>query len=444
MLGRMRVLRVYHAGRDPAHRNRERALVADGIDLTLAVPSAWPEPGMGHELSGEPFRIVEQAARRAGDVNRHRYGDAGALRSLIREVQPDVLDIHEEPVSAAARQLLAAAPAALPVIMYTAQNIDKLFPPPFAQYERAAHRRVAALYPCSRQAASVARGKGFRGIVEVIPLGYDSTVFRPGEQSPEAGEVVLALFGRLVPEKGVQDAVRVLARVNQERPARLILTGAGPEAGPAGELARRLGVLDRLELEPWLDAAGVAELYRRAHVVLVPSVPTATWTEQFGRVIVEAHASGAVVAGYATGSIAEVAGEAAILAPGGDTERLGGEVLATLAEPARFAALRERGLALSRYRTWEHVAAQQIALYERVARGGEEGVPLPRSPRARRARAVAEFGPTAPTTAGLRPFALPVLRKGGVLPRALGRTIDACAELWARLRRAQRGPTRSE
>ena len=442
----MRVLRVYHAGRDPAHRQRDRALVAAGVDLTLAVPASWAGPGSEGVLTSEAFPVVELPVRRPGDVNRHRYADTTALQRLIRAVEPDVLDVHEEPVSAAARQLLEAAPAGLPVVMYTAQNIDKRVPPPFAEYERAAHRRVAALYPCSRQAASVARGKGFAGLVEVMPLGVDPAVFHPGEQSLADDELVLALFGRLVPEKGVRDAVRVLARVHEEHPARLVLAGSGPEAASARELAERLGVADRLELEPWLDAAGVAALYRRAHVVLVPSVPTATWTEQFGRVIVEAHASGAVVAGYATGSIGEVSGEAAILVPGGDVEQLAVDLLAALADPAAFAYLRERCLALGRERTWERVAAMQAALYERVAGGaaGADPVRLPRSPHARRAFAAAEFGTTAPTTAGLRPFALPGLRNGGAVADALARLIDAGAELRARLRPAQFGPTRSE
>ena len=431
----VRVLRVYHGGRDPAHRNRDRALVAQGVDLTLLAPTSWPAPGSQHERSSESFPVVEQVVSRPGDVNRHRYADVGALRRLIREVGPDLLDVHEEPVSVAGRQLLGAAPAGLPVVMYTAQNVDKRFPPPFAQYERCAHRRVAALYPCSRQAASVSRGKGFAGIVEVIPLGYDEDVFRPGDQSPEAGEVVLSLFGRLVPEKGVRDAVRILARVNEQRAARLILVGSGPESGPARELARRLGVGDRLQFEPWLAAGAVADLYRRAHVVLVPSVPTATWTEQFGRIIVEAHASGTVVAGYATGSIPEVAGEAAILTASGDVDGLARHVCALLDDREAYSRLREQGLALSRERTWKQVAARQAALYERVAGGRASTVRLPRSPRARRSRASLEFGGTAPTTAGLRPFALPWLRRGGFVPSVLAAAIDAGAELRVRVGR---------
>ncbi|MBA3844947.1 MAG: glycosyltransferase family 4 protein, partial [Actinobacteria bacterium] len=359
----MRVLRVYHGGRIEAHRERERALVAAGVDVTLVAPSDWPE-ATNDDTGADPFRTIELPVKRPGDVNRHAYESRDAIRALIGEVRPDVLDLHEEPFSVAARQWLRVAPKELPVVMYTAQNVDKRFPPPFAQYERAAFRRVTALYPCSRQAASVARGKGFAGELDVLPLGFDETVFFPGEQSLE-DELVIALFGRLVPEKGLSDAVRVLALLNELRPTRLVVAGSGPDEAAGRALAASLGVSDSLEIEPWLALGELATTYRRAQVVLIPSRPTETWVEQFGRVIVEAQASGAVVAGYSSGSIPEVAGDPAILTAVGGWADLGDRIARLAADPAEFAARRAAGIELSRERTWSDVAERQTALYER-------------------------------------------------------------------------------
>jgi glycosyltransferase involved in cell wall biosynthesis len=429
----LHVLRVYHAGRSPAHRERERALQAAQVDVTLVVPASWPERGGETTLSVGTFPIVELPVARPGDVNGHAYSDGGKVRRLIRELTPDILDLHEEPFSVATRQWLAAAPPELPVVIYTAQNVDKRYPPPFSVYERRAHRRVAALYPCSRQAASVARGKGFAGPIDVIPLGYDPGLFSAGTQSLDDDELVLALFGRLIPEKGLRDAVRILARVNAVRPARLVVAGAGPEEKPAREIAAALGVADRVEIERWRPAAELAAMYRRAHIILVPSIATATWVEQFGRVIIEAHASGAVVAGYASGAIPEVAGDAAVLTDPGATPQLADRVVALLENPAEYMRLREHGLALSRTRTWARVAERQVELYRRAAAGKIDRLTLPRSPRRRRAAARAEFGPTAPTTAGVRPFALPLLRRGGAAAAALAALIDGMGEGYARM-----------
>jgi len=430
----VRVVRIYHGGANRAHRGRERALAAAGTKITLVIPSQWPpEADADFAVSGEDFSTVELPVRRSGDVNRHAYTDSSLLARLLRDLAPDVLDIHEEPFSVAARQWVAAAPPDLPVVMYTAQNIDKRFPPPYAPYEYWAHRRVAALYPCSAQAASVARGKGFAGLIDVLPLGYDESVFFPGTQAPDDEEIVLGLFGRLVPEKGITDAVEILARVNRVRPARLVIVGRGPEEGLARNRARALGLADRLDLLPWQSASELAQTYRRTHVVLVPSRPTTTWVEQFGRVIVEAQASGSVVAGYASGAIPEVAGESAILTGVGAVAELGEGVAALVSEPADYARRRAQGIELSSFQTWNEVAARQVDLYHRVAAGDIPRLELPRSPRRRRQFAQTEFGPAAPTTAGARPFALPILRRGGMVAAPVAGALDVTAELSARV-----------
>ena len=77
----MRVLRIYHGGRNRAHRARERALLEAGVEVTAIVPSAWPEGGDESVLSPEAFPIVELPVTRPGDVNRYRYASAEGLRS---------------------------------------------------------------------------------------------------------------------------------------------------------------------------------------------------------------------------------------------------------------------------------------------------------------------------------------------------------------------------
>ncbi|RBY96263.1 hypothetical protein DQ237_10410 [Blastococcus sp. TF02-8] len=426
----MRVLRVYHAGRDRAHRARERALSALGVDVTLVVPSSWPDGGAEAELSDEPFPIVELEVRRAGDVNRHTYASAAGLSDLIARLQPDLLDIHEEPVSLAARQWLRAAPPDLPVAMYTAQNVDKRFPPPFAQYETAAYRRAGGLYPCSHQAASVARGKGFGGRIAVLPLGVDE-VYTAGEQTSEDPEIRLGLIGRLVPEKGVRDAIRVLADLVTWRPSRLIIVGDGPEVGAARALAEELGVAEAVEFHPWQPLDSLARLYRGLHVVLVPSRTTETWVEQFGRIIIEAQASGAVVAGYASGAIPGVGGEAAVLVSEGDVVELTHAIRRILQDQEAYASRRDTGLAQASRATWPEVARRQLQLYEEVL-SRPRRMPLPRRDTDRRRAAVRQFGPTAPLAGGDRPFALPVLRKDAAWTRAAGHVIDTAMRVTGR------------
>lgn len=431
----MRVLRVYHAGRDAAQRQRERALVAAGADVTLVVPEQWPGTPPTPPFDTDPFPVVPVPVDRPGDVNRHRFADPTALTQLIASVAPDVLDVHEEPVSLAAHQLLELAPAGMPVVMYTAQNLDKRFPPPFSRWERQALGRVQALYPCSRQAASVARGKGFAGAVHVLPLGVDHGELTPGTQDPTDDEVTLLLAGRLVPEKGVLDAVQVLARICEHRPARLVLVGRGPLGAAALAQADRLGVRAAVEVRPWLTPRELAGAYRQAHVVLVPSHSTPRWVEQFGRVIVEAQACGAVVAGYASGSIPEVLGDTGICVPEGDLDALAAAVSDVLEDPGRWAALREAGRRRLAGLGWDSVAAGMVRMYEAALAAPARPTGSVRGSDQARVRALAEFGPPASAAGQRRPFAVPVLRSAPRAAALLGAGLDRAGALAARGRR---------
>ena len=169
------------------------------------------------------------------------------------------------------------------------------------------------------------------------------------------------------------------------------------------------------------------ELYRQSHVVLAPSRSTERWVEQFGRMIVEAQASGSVVVGYESGSIPEIGGDAAIRVREGDVEALAAAAALLLSDPDQFEARRRSGLALAQERTWSKIASKQVDLY-RAALGAGPPTLLAGSPRTLRQRAIEEFGRPAEALGQARPFALPYLRRPSHLSRALGRAMDALAE----------------
>ena len=100
----------------------------------------------------------------------------------------------------------------------------------------------------------------------------------------------------------------------------------------------------------------------------------------------------------------------------GDDQRAGGASSAQLvSDPDGTFGRRWRDLGIRAQRHPHLVrgsGSRHAALYRSVLAGETPLLELPRSPRARRAAARAEFGPVAATTAGTRPFALPLLRRG--------------------------------
>jgi glycosyltransferase involved in cell wall biosynthesis len=132
-------------------------------------------------------------------------------------------------------------------------------------------------------------------IARLSPILIEPPLLAMIPSPPQSRSVLFA--GRLVPEKGLQKLIRALALLETEW--ELLVAGEGEEQGPATALAADLGVAERVRFLGWQSNAALAELYRQAACVAVPSL----WPEPFGRTGIEAFMHGRPVVGFATGGI---------------------------------------------------------------------------------------------------------------------------------------------
>lgn len=178
--------------------------------------------------------------------------------------------------------------------------------------------------------------------VEVCPPGVDLDRFAAGEGDHPAagpgpagpagalpratstgGHTVLSP-GRLVWEKGHQDVLRAVAALRRgldgapRDDVRALLVGDGPEADRLRTHAAELGIADAVELRAHVPYEEMPSLYASASCVVLASLPTRGWEEQFGMVLVEAMAAGVPIVGADSGAIPEVVGEQATLVAPGD------------------------------------------------------------------------------------------------------------------------------
>lgn len=115
------------------------------------------------------------------------------------------------------------------------------------------------------------------GRIAVIPHGADlpdppaaTGTLPPGMDAGFAGKPVIGFFGRLSPEKGALDFVRIAAAVRRRRPeARFVMTGSGPEEAAVREEVRQAGLEDAFLLPGFVD--DVHAWMAAASVVAVPS-----------------------------------------------------------------------------------------------------------------------------------------------------------------------------
>lgn len=208
--------------------------------------------------------------------------------------------------------------------------------------------------------------------VTVIHPGVDPAYFSAPE--PDAGDLLEALptdgpwllhVGSTIPRKRIDVLLRVFARVLAAFPQmRLVRVGGEFTAGQS-QLARSLGLEDRIVQMPRLTKTQLAVVYRNAALVLQPSE-----AEGFGLPVIEAMACGCPVLASDIASLREAGGSAAGYLPVADIDAWTEKVTELLHE--REAAPESWELRRSSARrhaagfTWAENAARTMAVYQRV------------------------------------------------------------------------------
>jgi glycosyltransferase involved in cell wall biosynthesis len=235
--------------------------------------------------------------------------------------------------------------------------------------ERAYRRAVLAggdrFLPATDRARRTLELEGVRPeSIELCPPGIDLERFARAEAHAPGDRLELLSAGRLVWEKGHQDVLRALAALRggmagpPRRDARLTIVGSGPEEGKLRAYAGELGVADAVTFRATVPYAEMPALYAGAGALVLASLPTRTWEEQFGMVLIEALAAGTPVVAAASGAIPEVLDGAGRLFEPGDWLGLA-KVLAELPPAGAQAFDRRR---LERY-SIEAAAARYREVY---------------------------------------------------------------------------------
>jgi glycosyltransferase involved in cell wall biosynthesis len=143
----------------------------------------------------------------------------------------------------------------------------------------------------------------------------------PSSSSTPASRQPLVLSaGRLVWEKGHQDVLRAVAllRLGGDADVCVRIVGTGPDETKLRAYARELGIGDAVEFAGFIPHERMADVYREASCMVLASLPTWCWEEQFGMVLAEALAAGLPIVASRSGAIPEVVGDRARLFDAGD------------------------------------------------------------------------------------------------------------------------------
>lgn len=277
---------------------------------------------------------------------------------VAREIGPDVLHLHGGTASYGLLAAFCLRRASKVIEVHDApqsgrmargnQAVERFF---------ARHLRFHPLVHSSAVRVDTARAWGIdEATVRTIPLGIDTDVFVPDAAGRARARAMLKVpphvplvtyVARMVPEKRphlfLETARRVLAA---RADVHFALVGGGAGLNEARMAVRQLGIKENVRVAGYVDDLG--SVYQASDIFLSTSR-----YEGFGLAIAEAMAAGVAVVATRVGGVGDVVGDAGILEPSADADRLAAHVLSLLADPARRQAFAAAGL--ERVRTYMDV-----------------------------------------------------------------------------------------
>lgn len=314
----------------------------------------------GSAIQENDFVALESSSRLLQKVGKFLYhaGVARSLRAIVRKIQPDVVSVH-----LVSKYPLSIYPALQGHFCLQTLHGPNLFCTtawgctrngascelgiglkcykrgcaPVADtllymslYRRLAGsvKRSVSLFVCpSKNIQASAESLGFMP-TEFIPLGMDES-FASAAPADQDGPPVVLFVGALVEQKGVHILLEAFKSVvSHISNAKLVIAGRGVMEAALRARAAALGISGSVEFLGFVKHAETVDLYRRAHVLAVPSI----WREQFGLVGPEALACGVPCVGSDSGGIPEWLhdGEWGFIVPPRNPEVLARKLIALL------------------------------------------------------------------------------------------------------------------
>lgn len=247
-------------------------------------------------------------------------------------------------------------------VVFTRHNEERTLPARRAASLWLMNRMADGVVALSHQEADRIRGK-VRGRVTVVRNGIDGPPGPPADRRGRGAPWRLLYVGQLIERKGIEVLFDALAKITPEVPVTMRLVFHNDNRQRELEaLAKDLSLAETVTFVGRRDALGLAEEYRDADLVVLPSLAGA---ESLPSVITESLLARVPVVASADAGIPEQVADSAILTVPGDSDGLATAIMATLSDyPAFLARVDQRSREVEQEYSIDSMVDGHLALYE--------------------------------------------------------------------------------
>lgn len=326
------------------NRNVYKLFMKAGMSVILVVPKElrFGSGAIKADMPAEDDPPMIYMDLRGNNSRVSRF--VGMIKALNR-YRPKLIVLDNDPVSLMALQmgmwsrgagsrLFCISCENMPLGLFSLVKGRGIKGLPSALFKRAllriTRRLVDGVFTINVEGSRIFRDEGFRNVTR-IPLGFDPKYFRV---DPEARKVkraklnldgfVIGFFGRISFEKGVHVLVSALEKLIDCEWTLLMDEFDIYKNKYSEEIHHRLletNLMDRIvSINP--KHAEMGDYLNAVDVVVMPSISTKVWIEQYGRVAAEAMACGKIVVASNSGALPMLLNGYGILFQEGDVDAL--------------------------------------------------------------------------------------------------------------------------
>lgn len=351
-------MRILILSPEPPARGLLQALTARGVEPIVA-------RAKGETTADGLVRYERVSARGEPTDPINLRWSRKALRTLVRDVRPDLIHIIADPWTPTAEAGASAArDLKIPYLLVGTSSLGGA-------------RGLTARWQANRVRDGAAALAGItKPALEFLAAGTEVTTRgvlpQPGFEFPAqhqnrvaATTPVFGVVGRIVAERGLDLFFDALSEVYGDW--RVQIVGVGPAQEALEAQAQRLGLSSRITWLGGIPRTELTSFWGEVDAFVAPSRSTATWVEPTGSMVLEAMSWGIVPIVSRSGALPDVVGDAGMVFDEGDQDALTRALTRIVDDPVRCRAMG----AAARQRALEHygdgpVAERTIALWRQA------------------------------------------------------------------------------